>query len=752
MSMTRTQVESWDPSALTTIGKNWKSMAGDVEGLFTRYKTAVQNVNGGHWEGVAAEAALNRAESDRRSAVRVADHLERIGQIAEDGYHAVNPPLQRARDAIAGAERAGFTVSQNLTVSRTGTMTQEQINAQAQWQRTITDAANDTETADSQVKGDLNAERGLLRAAFISPAGLGGDQATNDARQLLNDPSHLTPEQVQRLVEAGSLTAEQLEALQSGDTVDIPASQMEYINALARALDGKSSQEIEDLLNQLPADARQGVANSLQLLSNSRVNANVQGDRDIPTSGKADLLPEKMYDNLTRNDLTTNSWEIVGRYPYNTWNLNGVADNQAAARIADMADPGLKHGTGLDAAVLDAAAEYLHAQNAADDDDLYWVDGHSGPGRTTDSPLTEEMFQAVADDRPVVAEAVSGNDGKALLSDVFTHEWPDNGKAVSDLFDISAQDAIPEAGNRPDEALARHSGDIAESVADYMSDNSNDLLRMPDDTSTSAGERNPDLLRNLADDLGPYYSTFAGSELIPDVGHFETTNDLADMYSVLASDPEAGVKAAQHTYAQQNVLAAEYGGGEGPSTYAQIAGQMQQALQEGTANAQHVLDQGDVYKANWENAVDVAEWNTARATATSLADAAGLAPLKYLIEIAGQGLRPEMVGVVDPGAVVDPDNAVPNQEAQSLIDTNTTTEAVVNGRVALDPSLVNHPDLQDLREVNPDTGEAYIKVDSLNDQAAVRDFLYSHYGIDLESWNNNFNTGMNAGQISTAER
>jgi hypothetical protein len=750
--MTRSQVESWDPSALTTIGKNWKSMAGDVEGLFNRYKSAVADVNGGHWEGLAAEAALNRAESDRRSAVRVADHLERVGQIAEDGYHTVNTPLQRARDAIAGAEQAGFTVSENLTVSRTGTLTQEQLNAQAQWQRTITDAASDTETADSQVKGDLNAERGLLRAAFVSPAGLGSEQATNDARQLLNDPSHLTPEQIQRLVEAGTLTNEQLTALQSGDIVDIPASQMEYINALARGLDGKSAQEIEDMLNELPPDARQGVANALQLLSNTGVTANVRGDREIPTSGRADLLPEKMYDNLTRDDLTTNSWEIVGQWGYNTWNLNGVADNQAAARIADMADPGLKHGTGFDAAVLDAAAEYLHAQNAADEDDLYWVDGHSGPGRTADSPLTEEMFQAVADDRPVVADAVSGSDGQALLSDVFTHEWPDNGRAVSDLFDISTQDAIPEAGNGPDEELATNSGDIAESVARYMSDNSNDLLRMPDDTSTSAGERNPDLLRNLADDLGPYYSTFAGSEIIPGVGHFETTNGLADMYSVLASDPEAGVKAAQHTYAQQNVLAAEYGGGEGPSTYAQIAGQMQQALQEGTANAQHVLDQGDVYKANWENAVDVAEWNTARATAASLADMAGLAPLKYLIEIAGQGLRPEMVGVVDPGAVVDPDNAVPNQEAQSLIDTNTTTESVVNGRVALDPSIVNHPDLQDLRQVNPDTGETYLKVDSLTDQATVRDFLYSHYGIDLESWNNNFNTGMNAGQISTAGR
>src|SRR5919106_15741 len=115
--MTRTQVESWDPSALTTIGKNWKSMAGDVEGLFTRYKSAVANVNGGHWEGLAAEAALNRAESDRRSAGGG------VGQTARVGSPGETPPLQRARDAIAGAERAGFTVSENLTVSRTGTMT-----------------------------------------------------------------------------------------------------------------------------------------------------------------------------------------------------------------------------------------------------------------------------------------------------------------------------------------------------------------------------------------------------------------------------------------------------------------------------------------------------------------------------------------------------------------------------------------------------------------------------------------------------
>ena len=749
MTLTRSQIESWDPSALTTIGNKWKTMATDAEALFDRYKTAVADVNGGHWGGLAAEAALNRAESDRRAAVRVADHLERAGQIAVDGFHQVNPPLQRARTAITGAERAGFTVSENLVVSRAGTVTQEQLAAMAQWQRTITTAANDTASADTDVKNALNAERGTLRAAFVSPATLGSDQAGDDARQLLTDPSRLTPEQIQRLIEAGSLTAEQLEALQSGGMVDIPASQMEYINALARALDGKSAQEIENLLNQLPADARQGLANSLQMLSTTGVTANVRGDREIPTTGRADLLPHTMYENLTRDDLTTNSWEIVGRWGYNTWNLNGVADNQAAARIADMANPALKQNTGFDRAVLDAAGQYLHAQNAADKDDLFFVDGR---GHDFEAPLTEQMFQSVADDRPAVADAVSGTEGQALLSDVFTHEWSDNGKAVSDLFDISVQDAVPEAGNSPDEALATHSGDIAESVARYMSDHSNDLLRMPDDVSTSVGERNPDLLKNVANDLAPYYSTFAGSETFPDVGHFETTNDLADMYSVLGSNPDAGVAAAQATYAQQNVLAAEYGAGDGPSTYAQIAGQMQQALQEGMADAQRTLDQGDVYKANWEHAVESAGWDSARASASAVADMAGLKPLKYLIDIAGAGLKPAVLGIVDPGAVVDPGNAVPSQEAQSLVDTNTTAESIVNGRVALEPALINDPAFQDLREVNPDTGEAYIKVDSLNDQARVRDFLYSHYGIDVESWYNNFNTGMNAGAIAVAGR
>jgi hypothetical protein len=749
VSLNRTQVESWNPATLADIGNAWKAMGSDVEELFSRYKSAVENVNGGHWEGLAADAAVHRAEADRRAAVRLVDHLDRVAQMAIDGFHQVDPPLRRARSAISGAEGSGFAVSEDLTVSYSGTVTPEWETARAQWQVAIYNAASDAEKADHAVRTSLSGARADLRVTFVAPAALGSDQARGDANQLLHDPTHLTPEQIQRLVEAGSLTPAQLVDLASGDMVDIPASQMEYINGLARAMDGKSSQEIEDMLNRLPPEARHGVANALQLLSTTSVTANVRGDRQIPTNGRPNLLPHQMYESLTRDDLVTNGWETVGGWSYNTWNLNGVADNQAAARVAGMSDPTFKHGTGLDAAVLDTAAKYLHAQNAADSDDMFFVDGH---GEHEDAPLTDQMFHAVADDRAAVASAVSGQDGQALMSDVFKHEWSDNGKGISELFHISEQDAVADPGNRPDTALATQSGDIAESVARYMSEHHGDLLHLPGDPSTSAGERNPDLMINLADDLAPYYSTFAGAESIPNVGHFHTANELADMYSVLATNPDAGVKAAQATYAQENVLAAMYGSGEGPSTYAQVAGQMQHALESGTASAWKSLDQGDVYKANWDAAVDAATWDTSYKAAGAIINyLPGGSELKALIDVAGPALKPSIVGIVDPSAVTDPGNAIPNESATTLVDSNMTVENIANGLVSKDPSIVNDPDFAPYREVNAD-GDAYLNVENLNDQAAIRDLLYSRHGINVDSWYTNYTLGMHTGTIAVTGR
>jgi hypothetical protein len=316
------------------------------------------------------------------------------------------------------------------------------------------------------------------------------------------------------------------------------------------------------------------------------------------------------------------------------------------------------------------------------------------------------------------------------------------------LFDISHYDAVADPSNGPDQALATQSGDIAESLARYMSENSGDLLRLPDDVSISAGERNPELLKNVADDLAPYYSNFAGSNLVPGVGHFDNTNQLADMYSVLASNPDSGVRAALATYAQQNALSYMYGSGDVPTTYAQIAGQMQHALETGTQTAQTRMDQGDVYQANWEAALNNAGYDAAKGAATTIADVAGVKPLKYAIDMLAPAVKPYVLGIVDPVEAANPDNGVPNDRATSLVDTNETTEAVAEGLVARDPSIVNDPAFAEFRGTDSE-GNPTIEVDNLDEQQAMRDLLYER-GINVSDWRNAYLEGMHNGVIAAA--
>ena len=750
MSITRTQIESWNPSTLTEIGNAWTAMGKNIEDLFGKYKSAVAGVNGSHWQGEAADAAMGRADADHRAAIRLVDHLDRVAKIATDGFHQVDSPLQQARTAIAGAEHAGFTVAEDLTVSKPDMATIEEEQAMQQWQNVISEAATATENADNDVRTELTAARGDLRVAFISPATLGPDQARSDAAQLVNDPSHLSPVAEQRLVDAGLLTSAQLKALQSGQPVTIPAAQMEYLNGLARSLDGKSPQAIEAMMNKLPADARQGVANALQLVSTPSVTASVRGDSQIPTNGATTLLPHQMAGSLTRKDLTTQGWQIIGDSGYNVINLNGVADNQANASIAAMSSPAFKHGTGLDTAIFNAAAGYLHAQVIAqhNPDDMYFVDGR---GQQPTAPLTEPMFHAIADDKAVVAAGVSGPNGQSFLSDVFNDKWSDHGKSVSQLFHIGTQDAVATPGDRPSEVRATESGQIAETVARYMSDHAKQLLDLPDQPGTAVGQRNPDLMINLANDLAPYYSTFAGSESIPGVGHFENSNQLSAMYSVLASNPTAGVDAAVATWGQQNAMATAYGAGRAPYTYAQIAGQMQHALETGTASAQTALNQGDTYRANWREAVEGAQYDTAyKAAGAVLGYVPGAgSTIKDLFNVVGPALKPDIVGIVDPSAVANPSNGVPYEHATNQLDTNTTVQDIVNGLVIKEPSIVNDPALAAYRHTDAQ-GNTSIAVDNLTAQGEISDLLQSRYGLNVQQWEYQFDTGMNGGTIVPA--
>jgi hypothetical protein len=514
---------SWDPSVLTEIGNGWTTLGSKVEDLFARYRSSVAAVNGGHWEGAAADAAMHRAESDQRAAHQLVGHLNRAAKVATDGFGAINGPLQQARAAVAEATNAGYVVREDLSVYKPGKSTEDDEQAMRRFAERITSAANATEAADNTVRNALSATRGDLRAAFATAAGSGGAQARADANDLLKDPSHLTPEELARLAAAGSLSPDQLDALQAGDPVNIPASQMEYLNGLARSLDGKTPEEIETILNTLPADARHSVANALQLVSNERVTSNIAGDKDIPSNGGLALLPDRYRQSLTRGDLV-----VTKSLGLNATILHGVKDNQSIARVAGMADDRYKAGSALDQRLMDVGRQYLHAQVRSEQDPLgnLSIDDHSldaANARKHGLPLqvTEDIFRAVAPDKVALHDAaVNPAHGQEFLTDVLTHRaWADGGSAAKALFTFNGDEQFVHPGeSHAGYAMAARDGEIMQAVARAMSSDAarNLMLDVPGAGHHSVGQLNPELMRQVATSMAPYISDMAGASAPPD--------------------------------------------------------------------------------------------------------------------------------------------------------------------------------------------------------------------------------------------
>ncbi len=473
MSIDKSQIQSWNPAQLTAIGDAWLKMGTSIEDLFTRYVDAVTKVNDAYWEGRTAEAAQNRANADKKTAIEVVDKLEALANRAKQGFHEIDAPLQRARNAIVGAEDEQFRVSDGLQVTDSRTDPDaDRVKAMQDWQREISDAADATEKADAAVKDALSGARGDLRATFTSAAALGGDQGRADGKDLADNPGGLSQEELRRLTEAGRLTPEQLAALQSGDAATIPASQMEYLNQISRSLDGKSPQEIQQIMGQLPPDAQKAFANSLQIVSNPTVTASVTGDPDVPTKGGENLLPTKMRESMTRGDLVVSDFKMVGASGAPSIALNGVADNQAIAKIVGTGDPQYKAGSALDRDLTEVGRKYLdaqvrHEQNPNSKFEYFTVDGRG----TQDMAITEDIFKAVGDDKIVIQEAVTNKDhGQDFVTDVMTHKWTDNGQAASSMFRFGDHVAIVEdPTNSADVATATRTGNIMQTVAESMS-------------------------------------------------------------------------------------------------------------------------------------------------------------------------------------------------------------------------------------------------------------------------------------------
>ena len=555
MSISKHQIQSWNPSAQPAIGNAWIAVATEIEDLFARYVDSVTKVNDAYWEGLTADAAQGRANADKKTAIAVVDALEALANRAKQGFHEVDAPLQRAKSAVTGAEAEGFEVSDSLQViDRTTDPDQTRIAAQQSWQQELIDAASAAERADTAVKDALNQGRDGLRATFTNAATLGGEQGKSDGKDLVDKPGELNAEETRRLVEAGRLTPEQLADLHSGGAATIPASHMEYLNEIGRSLDGKSPHEIEQIMDKLPPDAKRGLANSLQIMSTPTVTASVTGDPDVPTKGGENLIPAKMRESMTRGDLVVTDFKTAGTSVAPSIALNGVADNQAIARIAGAADPQYKAGTALDKDLTEVGRKYLDAQVRHDQNSNNKFEYFTVDGRGAENPaVTEEIFKAVGGDKITIEAAVTDKDnGQDFVHNVLTHNWTDNGQAASSMFSFGEHDAtVDDPGNKVDIATANRTGNIMQAVAQNMSTSESweALSNIPEMDNQSVGQVNPDLLRTISHSMSPYVSDLAGADQ-PKKPGFDIAgwanpagsqfSGSANVFAALNTDEEAG--------------------------------------------------------------------------------------------------------------------------------------------------------------------------------------------------------------------
>lgn len=117
MTPTLSQVKNWDIKHLTDAANYWTERATVWEDCFTQYADRVNNPGGVPWEGKAAEAAQQRAHSDRLTVCALADKLHDASKIARTGVWQLAEAQRLVLRSVDAAQEAGFTVGEDFSVT-----------------------------------------------------------------------------------------------------------------------------------------------------------------------------------------------------------------------------------------------------------------------------------------------------------------------------------------------------------------------------------------------------------------------------------------------------------------------------------------------------------------------------------------------------------------------------------------------------------------------------------------------------------
>ena len=116
---TRSQVQSWDTTALDDATQRWRGAAAAAETAFEQHRQNIASPGGTDWEGDAKDAALDRVAADLGVVRRQGDVQRHAADVAARGGEDISAARGAVLDAIAEAEADDFLVGEDLSVTDT---------------------------------------------------------------------------------------------------------------------------------------------------------------------------------------------------------------------------------------------------------------------------------------------------------------------------------------------------------------------------------------------------------------------------------------------------------------------------------------------------------------------------------------------------------------------------------------------------------------------------------------------------------
>ncbi|MFF2551022.1 hypothetical protein ACFVUS_08475 [Nocardia sp. NPDC058058] len=526
------------------------------------------------------------------------DTLLRKVADAEDGAGAIAGETLKVADdwAVQVTWPAGVTADERSKILDRARGHQDLINAAwiqlrdaaHQVDRLIRAAAQQVRDAGSNFGDGLDVP--VTAGTRDTRAELSGRDGTEDGATIAD--GKLSADESDRITERllrAQLTPEQLAAMADGQDITVPQSTMDYLTNLYREAGRDGLLVLSHKLDGSGAPGAQALrgslGNGMMMLSNEHVVVRDSQGR-VTDKGSYDKLAPEVRELIgTRPAFGTgapdaNTRDVPDDYRpglFTSKDRHGALeeytrDISRLANFIDNADPRYIPGQRLGVELTRQSAHqawllengaYTHYEGHSEDSSYFsrlteasahdFLDAGTRNRDSNYALLTgngdDELFG-----KGVPGQTFDGYHRNDVIAPLLRHEWNDDGKALSGLYNWIGQDAnVTDPGNPAQIARAEHAGQAAFGLSQILTDSKlyDTFMNVPGHHNASIGELNPVAVQKLSTALAPFIGNMAGAdpEFLSTRGYGNTDNASAThIFSIMNSNDVASRDFNAHAY------------------------------------------------------------------------------------------------------------------------------------------------------------------------------------------------------------